>query len=360
MGVYILIEPEIIERFSRQILVRDIGVKGLAKIRKTRVAIIGCGATGSAQAELLARLGIGFIRVIDRDFVDISNLPRTYLFKYEDAKKAIPKAIACAERIKEIDPTIKVEPVIAKVTPYNISNFIKDVDVIVDGTDNLLTRFIINDAAIKYNRPWIFVGVVSWYGNTMFIKPDKGPCFRCLTPTRLLEREEERRGACEVLGVVNTVVALTSSISVTLLLKYILGLEVDYNTLYIVDGKNLEVNKVKVNKNNKCIACVYRKLEFLEGKKYLEGNIARICGTNAVEIIPYSNITIDPKEFSKLFSEETIVALNPYAVKIKVNNKITLTIFRDGRAIVEGTIDERYAWRIYEEHVLNKLNKRGT
>ncbi len=350
-----MIEPEIIERFSRQVLVRDIGVKGLIKIRKTRVAIIGCGATGSAQAELLARLGMGFIRIIDRDFVDISNLPRTYLLKYEDAKKAIPKAIACAKTIKEIDPTIEVEPVIAKVTPNNISRFIEDVDIIVDGTDNLLTRFIINDAAIKYNKPWIFVGVVSWHGNTMFIKPDKGPCFRCLTPTRLLEREE-RRGACEVLGVVNTIVALTSSISVTLLLKYILDLGVDYNTLYIVNGKSLEVNKVKVNKNNKCIACIYKKLEFLEGKRYLEGNVARICGTNAVEIIPYSNIVIDPKEFSKLFNEETIVALNPYAIKIRVSDEITLTIFKDGRTIIEGTIDERYAWKMYEEYVLSKLD----
>jgi len=167
------ITPEDIERFSRQVLVKEVGVKGLAKIRKTRIAIIGCGATGTVQAELLARLGVGFIRVVDKDYVDLSNLPRTQLFDYKDAKEAIPKAIACAEKIRKIDPNVEVEPVITRVTGSNIVKLIEDVDIVVDGTDNLLTRFIINDAVIKLNKPWVFVGAVTWYGNVLFVNPGK-------------------------------------------------------------------------------------------------------------------------------------------------------------------------------------------
>ena len=350
-----MLASEIIEIYSREILVREIGVKGLYKLKKTRVLVIGCGATGSFQAELLARLGIGFIRIVDKDFVELSNLPRTLLYNYSDSANALPKPIACANRLKEIEPSIKVEPIIARVTNKNILDLMKDIDIVIDGTDNLTTRFLINDAAVKLGIPWVFVGVVSWYGNVLFINPGKGPCLRCFIPTRLLEREQ--RNACEVLGVVNTTVALASTISVTLVLKHILNIDPDYSTLYLINAKEPSIMKVKIKRNSSCPTCVMRKFEFLERKAEEEKIATPICGTRAVEIIPHENTYIDPIKVSKNFSKEEVEAVNPYLLKIRINKDLLLIVFSDGRAIVDGTIDDKLALDLYRKYFLTKLKE---
>ena len=348
-----MLTAELIERFSRQVLVEDIGVEGLKKIREARVAIVGCGATGTAQAELLARLGVGYIRVIDKDFVDISNLPRTHLLTYKDAKQAMPKAIACANKLKEIDPTIEVEPVIARLTPENAEELLSNVDLIIDGTDNLKTRFLINDVAVKHGIPWVFVGFASWYGQVFFINPGKGPCLSCIVPRRMLERED-RGDACEVLGAVNTAIALLTSISTTLVLKHILGKLEDYNTMYIVNGKRIEIDKIRIERNPECRTCVYRQFEFLESKTP-EKKIARICGTNAVEIQPRKRLKLDLVEFAKRLDKDRIVSVNNYTLKIRVDDIISIVLFNDGRAIVDGTINEEYAYKLYREYVLKHI-----
>jgi len=346
---------ELIERFSRQIIVKDIGVNGLKKIRGTRVAIIGCGATGTAQAELLARLGIGYIRVIDKDFVDISNLPRVHLYTYSDAKQSLPKAVACARRLKEIDPTISVEPVIERITPSNIEKLVEDVDLIIDGTDNLTTRFLINDVSVKHGIPWVFIGFSSWYGQVFFINPGKGPCLSCIIPRRMLEREE-RGDACEIQGAVNTAVTLLASIAVTLVLKHILGILNDYNTMYIVNGKTLDVDKIRIERNPKCSTCVHRRFEFLESSINEERAI-RICGSNAVEIIPPRQLRINLYEFSKKYSGVRIISVNEYTLRIKVDDAISIILFNNGRAIIDGLNDEETAWKLYREYVLDKINE---
>ncbi|RLG81136.1 MAG: thiazole biosynthesis adenylyltransferase ThiF [Thermoprotei archaeon] len=352
-----LYTPEIIERFSRQILVEGIGASGLKKIREARVAVIGCGATGTSQAELLARLGVGFIRLVDKDFVDISNLPRTHLYTYSDAKQALPKAVACASKLKEIDPAIEVDPVITRVTPSNIEELIRDVDVVVDGTDNLRTRFIINDAAIKLGKPWVFVGFASWYGNVLFINPGKGPCLRCVIPARMVEREE-RRDACEILGAVGTAIAFIASISSTLVLKHILGILDDYSTFYIVNGKTLDIDKVRVKRNPECPSCVYKKYEFLREDVAVE-KATRICGSNAVEVMPPKKIRIDLYKYVEGVDKAKVLSVNPYTAKIKISDMVSMVLFSDGRAIIDGTIDEEYAYRVYKSLVLDRLVNKG-
>ncbi len=354
---HVFLTPELIERFSRQILVKDIGVSGLKKLRSSRVVVIGCGATGTAQAELLARLGIGYIRVVDKDYVDISNLPRTHLYTYIDAKQSIPKAIACANRLSEIDPTIHVEPVITRVTPDNIEDLVRDVDLIIDGTDNLATRFLINDVSIKYGIPWIFVGFSSWYGQVFFINPGKGPCLDCIIPRRILEREE-RGDACEVLGAVNTAIALVSSIAATLALKHLLGILNDYNTLYVVNGKRLEIHHVRIERNMDCPTCIHRRFEFL-AKKGSRRGATRICGSNAVEITPPVKTSLNLEELSKRYEPGKILSVNKYTMRIMVDDIVSIILFNDGRAIIDGVNDEEYAWKLYRRYVLDKMGLGG-
>jgi len=346
------ITPEVIERFSRQILVREIGAEGLKRIRDTRIVVMGCGATGTAQAELLARLGVGFIRLVDKDFVDISNLPRTHLLTYRDAKESLPKAVACAEKIKEIDPMIEVEPIVTRITPSNVEKLVEGVDIIIDGTDNLTTRFLINDVAVKKSIPWVFVGFASWYGQVLFINPGKGPCLSCIIPRYMLMREE-RGDACEILGAVNTAISMLASISATLVLKHVLGILEDYNTMYVVNGKSIEVEKIRVKRRDDCPTCVYKRFEFLESKT-LERGVARICGTNAVEITPPKPLNLNLLELSKKYGDE-LVSANRYTMRIRVDSVVSIIVFSDGRAIVDGTTDEAYALELYRKVVLSKI-----
>lgn len=313
------------------------------------MAIIGCGATGSIQAELLARLGVGFIRVVDKDLVDISNLPRVHLMYNEDAEKALPKAIACAERIKAIDPEIEVEPLVMHVDPSNIFDVVRDVDMIIDGTDNMEVRYVINDAAVKLGKPWIYVGAEMWYGNVLFIKPRLGPRLRCFVPSQAAERQ----GVCDILGVVNTVVDMAASIASTLALKHLLGLEVDYTHLYVVDAVSLEVTKVRIHRNEKCPACGLGRFEHLEKK--VETGATRICGTNAVEILPPSKMELNLLELARKFDASMVSAATKHTIKINISDIVSIVVFRDGRAIVDGLVDEKKAWSIYEEFILSKL-----
>ncbi|MET1159781.1 MAG: ThiF family adenylyltransferase [Thermoprotei archaeon] len=343
------ITPALLERFSRQVLVPEIGVKGLKKLRESRIVVLGCGATGTAQAEILARMGIGFIRVVDQDYVDLSNLPRTRLFTEKDAEKALPKAIACANRIREIDPTIEVEPVIEKIGPNNIEKLIRDVDIVIDGLDNLHTRFIVNDACVKLGKPWVFVGFASWYGNTILIDPNRGPCFRCIVPVKMLEREE-RGDACEILGAVYPAISLLTSISATLVIKHLLGLtsSSDYETLYIINGKDLSIEKITIKKNPNCLTCRRRIYEFIEKRE--ARNVARICGSNAVEINPPKELNIDFEKLAKNISRRyNILAVNPYTIKIKISDTIYMILFRNGRAVIDGIIDVDKARSIYDD-----------
>ncbi len=344
-----MLTPESIERFSRQIIVREIGVKGLVKLRNSRVAVIGCGATGSAEAELLARLGVGFIRVVDKDFVDLSNLPRVHLMYTEDARKAIPKAVACAERIKSIDPDIEVEPVVARVGPDNILDIVGDVDLIMDGTDNMEIRYLINDAAVKLGKPWIFVGAETWYGNVLLVEPGKGPCLRCFMPRPIVERHD----VCDILGVVNTAVTMTASVAATLALQLLLGMEADHDHLYVVDALRLELDKVRIKRNEKCPTCGLQRFEFLE--KRVEAVSARICGTNAVEVMPPHPMRLNLPELAKHMDSARLVSVTEHTLKIAISDTASLILFRDGRAIVDGITDEEEAWRIYKELVLSRV-----
>jgi len=332
---------DFVERFSRQVLLEEIGIKGQLKLLKSRVAIIGCGATGSAVAEILARAGVGFLRVIDRDFVELSNLHRTHLFKASDALENLPKAVACKRRLKEISELIDVECVVDSVSPDNIEELIGDVDLVIDGTDNLETRLLINEACIALKKPWVMQGVEGWYGMVKFIDPERGGCLRCFVPSRYRRREGS---VCEVLGVVNVAASLTASVAATLALKRLLGLPVE-EELFIVDALSLSVEKVKVNKIQNCSACAQKRFEFLERKGRERVRLA--CGANMVEVIPEKPVKIDAYELLKNGIFQNIKVFDNKLARIRVGD-LDVLILDNGKMLIRGTRDLKAAEEIYK------------
>ncbi len=208
---------ELDERYSRQVLFSGIGAEGQRKLAQSRVALVGCGATGSALASLLARAGVGNLRIIDRDYVEPSNLQRQALFDEADAAESLPKAIAAARKIATFNSQINVESHVADLTPSNVTGLLSGSHLVLDGTDNFETRYLINDFAVSASLPWIYTAAVGSYGLTMNILPGKTACLGCIFP-------EPPRGAvetCETSGILNTAVNLAASISATEALKFL-------------------------------------------------------------------------------------------------------------------------------------------
>jgi len=338
----------LIERFSRQILISEIGTKGQIKLMRSRVAIVGCGATGSFEAELLARLGVGYIRIIDKDIIELSNLHRTLIFTEDDVESLKPKAIACADYLNRVNSDIKIDPIIDRLTLTNAEKLLRDVDLILDGTDNIVTRFIINEIAVKYSIPWIYVGVERWYGIVINIIPGKTPCLKCIIP-QIPQRTVD---ACKTLGIINTVVSLATSIAVSNAIKILLGYEVE-SALHIIDGFRNEIDKIKISKNTKCPICVLNNYEYI-GKQQERINL--ICESNQIEINPDEELKVKLHELKSL-NELKIMKKSPYVAKI-LFNKQEIILFENARAIFLKNIGAEKALKIYNE-LLSLLEKYG-
>ncbi len=210
---------ELSERYSRQILFRGVGAEGQSRLTAARVAIVGCGATGSATASLLARSGVGTIRIVDRDYVEPSNLQRQTLFDETDAKESLPKAIAAARRIAAFNSEIVVEPRVADLTPDNIEVLLEGVSLVLDGTDNFETRYLVNDYAVSKTIPWIYAAAVGSYGVTLNILPGATACLACVFP----DSPQGTFETCETAGILNSAVNLVASISASEALKFLVG-----------------------------------------------------------------------------------------------------------------------------------------
>ncbi|MEM0026995.1 MAG: ThiF family adenylyltransferase [Ignisphaera sp.] len=328
---------DFIERYSRQILV--LGIKKQLKLAESRIAIIGCGATGSSVAEVLARAGAGFIRVVDRDVVEVSNLHRTRLFREEDAFGRVPKAIACRNRLKEINSGVEVEAIVDDVDADNIQNFIRDVDLVIDGTDNMDTRYLINEACVNLGKPWVMIGVERWYGNVKLVVPEKTACLKCFIP-----RARARENACEIFGVTPIAVDLTVSVALSIAIKYLTEGYVDEH-LYVVDAYSAAIERAYVRRNSSCPTCVYKRFDYLfKGGK----NVKPMCGARAVKIVSESRAELD---LEKLTKSNLIKNLRIYdgAVAYGVVSGFEVMILRNGKVFVKGTTDADQALKLYKE-----------
>lgn len=337
------------ERYSRQILFPQIGKSGQEKLSNSRVLLVGCGALGASHAEILARAGVGFLRIIDRDFVEFTNLQRQTLYSEADAKERLPKAIAAKNRLTAINSEIEIEAIVADVNHSNIESLVKDVDLILDGTDNFQIRYLINDACVKLKKPWIYGAAVSSYGTTMTIFPNETPCLRCIFEEM---PDAGSSPTCDTAGVIQPIIASVSAIQTTEALKILTG-NVDklHRSLMQIDVWQNDWRKIKLNQPNAdCECCAKRKFEFLDAES--SEFSAVLCGRNAVQIAPPKPTQIDLPKLAAKLKNLGEVKQNEYLLRLNVG-EYELTVFRDARAIVRGTDDIIAARSIYSKYVGN-------
>jgi molybdopterin-synthase adenylyltransferase len=335
------------DRYSRQVLFPGIGPVGQERLRRSSVAIVGCGATGSAVASLLARAGIGKLTIIDRDYVEFSNLQRQSLFDENDAAESLPKALAASRKIKSFNSEVEVVPFAKDLTPANLE-LLEGADLVLDGTDNFETRFLINDYCVERGTPWIYCAAVGSYGATMNVIPGKTSCLACLFPDAPSGMHE----TCETAGVLGSVIELIASIAVTEAMKILLG---DLNsaaanmrrTLLSWDVWKNQHSEVKADSPRAgCRCCGRRDFVHLRGERRPR---ITLCGRNSVQIHEQQR----PMDFAALNG-----ALRPHG-KVRHTDFVLkfwpgdyeITLFPDGRAIIKGTTDPAIARSLYARFV---------
>jgi len=331
------------DRYSRQVLFAPIGPEGQERIREAKVAIVGCGAIGASTSTLLVRAGIGTLRIIDRDYVETSNLQRQLLFDEEDAGQSLPKAEAAARKLAGINAEVSVEPHVKDLTPQTVS-LLAGVDLILDCTDNFETRYLINDFAMQNRVPWIYAAAVGSYAVTMNILPNETACLACIFP-------EPPRGTfltCETAGILNSTANLVASLQVTEALKLIVGARNQLRqTLLSVDLWNNERSEISAAKPREgCRTCGDQVFHYLEGKASPQ---ITLCGRNSVQIHERAR-PVDFPEMSSRLSPHGEVRYNDMVLKFW-REAYEMTLFRDGRAIIKGTTDPTVARSLYARFV---------
>jgi molybdopterin-synthase adenylyltransferase len=327
------------ERYSRQILFPQIGEAGQQKICDARVAIVGCGALGSFQAESLARAGVGYLRLIDRDYVEVSNLQRQWLYSEADAKAETPKAVAAARRLRELNSEMDLAPCVADLTPSNAEELLSGCELILDGTDNFETRYLLNDISVKLSVPWIYGAAVSSYGIVMPVVPARGPCFACIYP----DPPSGAQPTCDVNGVLSPVTATVAAWQVAFTLRLLVGWDDFRSFVQTIDVWTGDMRRVEMPaRDGKCPVCVKREFRYLDGRRRVP---VSLCGRNAVQIHDTSrplNLPVLAQRLQKVGD----VRVNEFALRM-ILPEYQLTFFPDGRAIVKGTTDVAKARSLY-------------
>jgi len=335
---------ELEDRYSRQVLFRGIGADGQRKLAASAVAIVGCGATGSALVSLLARAGVGRIRILDRDYVETSNLQRQSLFDEADAAESMPKAIAAARKIVACNSQIAVEAKVADLVPANIDELLSGAQVILDGTDNFETRYLINDYAVKNGLPWIYTAAVGSYGVTLDVLPGQTACLACIFP-------EFPHGAfetCDTAGILGSAVNLAASIAATEALKLLVGAENQVRrTLLSFDVWSNERAEVAADRPRLgCRACGKHDFVYLagEGRPYIT-----LCGRNSVQIHERHR-PLNFNQMAERLRAHGTVRHNDFLLKFWYE-PYEMTLFLDGRAIIKGTRDAAIARSLYARFI---------
>lgn len=334
------------DRYSRQIRFREIGEEGQHLLSQSRVAIVGCGALGSAQAELLARAGVGFLRLIDRDYIEWSNLQRQTLYDEKDAEEALPKAAAAAQRLRAINSSIEVEAAVSDLTVASVDRLFENVDLIMDGTDNFVTRFLINDFALCHGVPWIYGAAVGSYGLKMSILPGKTCCLRCMVPESPTDAQE----TCETAGVLGPITTTIAALQVADALLILTG-HADKlpGKMTIVDVWNGDIVQLpQPPANPECPACGRKEFTYLSGKRM---SSICLCGRNAVQINDRER-EINLEDLAKRLTPLGAVRFNQLALRAQIEN-FDITVFPDGRAILKGTSDVGIARSVYAKYIGN-------
>lgn len=333
------------ERYSKQILFDEIGEEGQKRLNSAKVVIIGCGALGTAVANNLARSGIGYLRIVDRDYIELSNLQRQILFDEEDIKDNLPKVIAAEYKLKKINSNITIESIIKDVNSSNIENICKDMDLILDATDNLNIRYLINDVSIKLNIPWIYGAVIGSTGMTYTIIPKETPCFRCIMPNIPPAGAID---SCDLVGVLNSIVSIIASMQSTEAIKLLIGKkEALIKGLRYIDVWNNDYETIEISSKSDCMACSNEEFEFLNSNMQ---DAIFLCGKDSVQVNPMNkNISTDII-INKLEDQGIKVKKNKFFLKFEAEG-VAFTLFYDGRAILKNISDTVKAKVIYGKYI---------
>lgn len=345
-------DPGQLEKYSRQILFAGIGEEGQQRLLQSSAVLVGCGALGTVAANLLVRAGVGRLRIIDRDFVELSNLQRQTLFEESDARESLPKAVAAHRRLVAINSDVAVEPVVADLNPENIRELLSGFPLILDGTDNFETRLLINDAAIALGVPWIYAAAVASYGLTFTILPGETACLACLLESggasdsvRSSFGFEE---TCDTAGILNSAAGVIASIQAAEATKLLSGKsEALSSRLVSCDVWTGRFQSIRVVRNPQCRACVRRDFAYLEGEAQPH---VTMCGRDSVQIHERSR-RLDLGELGRRI-EKTVAGVrrNDFLLRFRVP-PYELTVFPDGRAVIKGTRDPAVARSLYSRYI---------
>ncbi len=341
--------PAELERYARQIRYAPIGQQGQQRLLAARVLICGCGALGSVLANTLARAGVGHLRIVDRDFLELNNLQRQVLYDERDVAAGVPKAIAARQHLEQINSTIEIEAIVADVNHLNIGRLVQGVDLILDGTDNFEIRYLLNDASHQYQVPWIYGGCIGAVGQTMNILPGQTPCFRCVHP------EPPPPGAtetCDSAGILGPIINVIASIEACEALKILTGHhEAISRTLQIFDLWDNRVRQIKLDAligSDQCPACAHRQFPWLRGER--GSHTAVLCGRNAVQLSTPQRVSVSLEALEEKLQGLGVISRNKYLLRLQVG-EFTLNIFPDGRAIILGTENIAEAKTLYARYV---------
>ena len=344
-GVLFYVTPPWSEKYSRQMLFAGIGREGQQHLLSASAAIVGCGAIGAAAANLLVRAGVGRLRILDRDFVEPSNLQRQILFDESDARDALPKAVAAERKLRSLNADVQVEGIVADVNQRNIREHLAGFPVILDGTDNFETRFLLNDFAVESGVPWIYAAAVSSYGVTMTIRPGRTACLACLMDAGAAIGAEE---TCDTIGVLGPIVNLIASLEATEALKVLTGNEgLLHGRLLSCDVWSGRFQSIQPERNPRCRACGQREFIYLEGQA--QPHIT-MCGRDSVQIHERRR-TLDLHALQqRLAATIPGVRQNGFLLRFQLA-PYEMTVFSDGRAILKGTKDPAVARSLYAKYI---------
>ncbi len=331
-------------RYSRQTILKEMGEEGQESLRNSFAIIVGCGALGCVTAELLARAGIGKMRIVDRDIVELENLQRQILFDENDI--GTPKAIAAVEKLRRINSELEFEAIVKDLNPTNIEKILETADIVLDGTDNMETRYLINDTCVKKGIPWVYGGAVSTYGMSLNVLPKKTACLVCAFPYM------PRAGSlptCDTVGVLNTVPSIIGSIQATEALKILMKKKFSRD-LIIYDVWSHDFQSIKLKRNADCKCCAGHVFEYLSAEK--AETVTILCGRNSVQITPATEPEVTLQDLATRLKKVGDVKLSPVHLIFETKD-VVLHVFKDGRAIVKGTDNETLAKSIYAKYIGN-------
>lgn len=334
-----------LSRYARQIVHYQIGEAGQRKLCESRVVVAGCGALGSAAASLLVRAGVGYVRLLDRDFVELNNLQRQLLYDEQDVREGLPKAVAAAQKLGRINSQVAIEPHVVDLNSANAEQLLGGCDLVVDAIDNFEGRYLINDVCLKHGVPWIYGAVIGTFGVTMNILPEAGPCLRCLFPQAPPGSFE----TCDTAGILGPTVVTLASLQVTEAIKLLTGKLDDLNDgLLQVDVWDGEMHRSRVERVADCPVCVGHEFTYLQADR--TSRTTSLCGRDAIQIVRHGDHKLNLTRLSESLRSVGEVTVNAFMLRVVID-AYELNVFSDARAIIKGTTDETVARTLYSKYV---------